>query len=93
MTPRSDGYIPPCIPTRPYQVPTGDDCIHEIKHDGYRLQVRRDGDPVRLFTRRGAAAIRRWLSPQRAAGRSFTLDDEAPVRSVRTYFQVGRRAV
>jgi ATP-dependent DNA ligase len=24
----------------------------EIKHDGYRLIVRRDGDTVRLFTRR-----------------------------------------
>jgi ATP-dependent DNA ligase len=23
--------------------------VHEIKHDGYRLQVRRDGDAVRLF--------------------------------------------
>jgi ATP-dependent DNA ligase len=26
---------------------------HEIKHDGYRLIVRRAGDTVRLFTRRG----------------------------------------
>jgi hypothetical protein len=25
--------------------------VHEIKHDGYRLMVRRDGDRVRLFTR------------------------------------------
>jgi hypothetical protein len=27
--------------------------VHESKHDGYRLQVRRDGDAARLFTRRG----------------------------------------
>jgi ATP-dependent DNA ligase len=27
--------------------------VHEVKHDGYRLQVRREGDAVRLFTRRG----------------------------------------
>jgi hypothetical protein len=27
--------------------------VHEIKHDGYRLIVRRDGKVVRLFTRRG----------------------------------------
>jgi bifunctional non-homologous end joining protein LigD len=28
--------------------------VHEIKHDGYRPpQVRRDGDVLRLFTRRG----------------------------------------
>jgi bifunctional non-homologous end joining protein LigD len=27
--------------------------VHEIKHDGYGLIVRRDGETVRLFTRRG----------------------------------------
>jgi hypothetical protein len=31
-------------------VPAGHDWVHEIKHDGYRLQVRRDGsDAVRLL--------------------------------------------
>jgi ATP-dependent DNA ligase len=43
----------PCIPTRGAKVPAGPDWLHEIKHDGYRLMVRRDGDRVRLFTRRG----------------------------------------
>jgi ATP-dependent DNA ligase len=33
--------------------PHGPDWVHEIKHDGYRLPVQRDGDTVRLFTRRG----------------------------------------
>jgi len=28
------------------------DWVHEIKHDGYRLIVRRDGEALRLFTRR-----------------------------------------
>jgi ATP-dependent DNA ligase len=46
-------FIPPCIPTRAYKVPVGPDWVHEIKHDGYRLQVRRYGDTVRPFTRRG----------------------------------------
>jgi bifunctional non-homologous end joining protein LigD len=27
--------------------------LHEIKHDGYRLQVRHHGNAVRLLTRRG----------------------------------------
>ena len=27
--------------------------VHEIKHDGYRLMVRRDGERVRCFTRKG----------------------------------------
>jgi ATP-dependent DNA ligase len=47
------GFVPPCIPTRAAKPPSGPDWVHEIKHDGYRLQVRRDGDGVRLFTRRG----------------------------------------
>ena len=43
----------PCIPTRGTQVPAGPEWLHEIKHDGYRLIVVRDGARVRLFTRNG----------------------------------------
>ena len=43
----------PCIPTRGIKVPAGPDWIHEIKHDGYRLIVQREGKRVRLFTRNG----------------------------------------
>jgi bifunctional non-homologous end joining protein LigD len=50
---RADGCIAPCIPTLAAKPPSGPDWIHEIKHDGYRLIVRRDGDAVRLYTRRG----------------------------------------
>jgi bifunctional non-homologous end joining protein LigD len=46
------GFIPPCIPTRALKPPAGPGWVQEIKHDGYRLQVRRDGDAARLFTRR-----------------------------------------
>jgi ATP-dependent DNA ligase len=49
----ASGFVLPCIPTRAAKPPAGPDWIHEIKHDGYRLQVRRDGDTVRLFTRNG----------------------------------------
>jgi bifunctional non-homologous end joining protein LigD len=41
--------IEPCLPTRGTKVPVGRDWIHEIKHDGYRLIVQRDGARVRLF--------------------------------------------
>jgi ATP-dependent DNA ligase len=57
MTSRSDGYIPPCIPTRAYKVPAGADWVHEIKHDGYRLQVRRDGDVFGYSSGRRQALI------------------------------------
>src|SRR5215217_6406735 len=43
----------PCIPTRGTEVPAGPDWFHEIKHDGYRLILQREGKRVRLFTRRG----------------------------------------
>ncbi len=33
----------PCIPTKAAKVPDRPDWIHEIKHDGYRLIVQRDG--------------------------------------------------
>ena len=47
----------PCIPTRGTEVPAGPDWFHEIKHDGYRLIVQREAKRVRLFTRRGFAAL------------------------------------
>ena len=43
----------PCIPTRGATVPDRPEWIHEIKHDGYRLIVQREGNRVRLFTRNG----------------------------------------
>ena len=63
--------------------PAGPDWVHEIKHDGYRLQVRRDGDDVRLFTRRGYDWTGRYPAIAGTAAqlraRSFTLDGEAVV--------------
>jgi len=50
---RPAGFIDPCLPTLAHTVPDGPLWAHEIKHDGYRLIGRRDGDRVRLFTRRG----------------------------------------
>jgi ATP-dependent DNA ligase len=80
---RLNGFIAPCIPTRAAKPPSGPDWIHEIKHDGYRLIVRRDGDTVRLFTRRGYDWSDRYPAISRAAAklhaRSFTIDGEAAV--------------
>ena len=33
----------PCIPTRGTKVPAGPDWLHEIKHDGFRMIVQREG--------------------------------------------------
>jgi bifunctional non-homologous end joining protein LigD len=42
-----------CIPIRGTQVPAGPEWYHEIKYDGYRLRLERDGDRVRLITKGG----------------------------------------
>jgi bifunctional non-homologous end joining protein LigD len=43
----------PCIPTPGSKVPDRPELIHEIKHDGYRLIIQRDGRRVRLWSRNG----------------------------------------
>jgi bifunctional non-homologous end joining protein LigD len=57
--------------------------VHEIKHDGYRLQVRRDGGVVRLFTRKGYDWSDRYpaiaVTAMKLRAQSFTLDGEACV--------------
>ena len=40
----------PAIPTRGTKVPATPEWIHEVKYDGFRLIVHRDGDRVRLLT-------------------------------------------
>jgi bifunctional non-homologous end joining protein LigD len=50
---RPAGFIEPCNPTVSKKAPSGPQWIHEIKHDGYRMILRRDGERARVFTRRG----------------------------------------
>jgi bifunctional non-homologous end joining protein LigD len=63
--------------------PVGERWVHEIKHDGYRLMVKRYGDKVRIFTRRGADWTRRFPAIVQAAlkvkAKSFYIDGEGAV--------------
>jgi bifunctional non-homologous end joining protein LigD len=72
----------PCIPTKAAKVPDRPEWIHEIKHDGYRLIVQRDGKRVRLWTRNGHD----W------SGR-FPLITEAALRNRNTSFVIDGEAV
>jgi hypothetical protein len=49
-----------CLPTGAKAVPSGPDWYHEIKYDGFRLRVERNGDRVRLFTRGGYDWTKRY---------------------------------
>ena len=46
-------FITPCLPTVAEKPPVGPGWVHEIKHDGYRLQIHLRDGRVRLFTRNG----------------------------------------
>jgi bifunctional non-homologous end joining protein LigD len=77
------GFIIPARPIPASRPPPGPDWVHEIKHDGYRLIVRRAGPIVRLYTRNAydwtvrlpaiAAVV------QQINAKSFTIDGEAVV--------------
>jgi bifunctional non-homologous end joining protein LigD len=47
------GFISPALATKIDKPPTGDRWIHEIKFDGYRVQLRIANDEIKVFTRRG----------------------------------------
>src|SRR6478736_4756355 len=80
---RRPGFIEPCLPSKTARPPSGPDWVHEIKHDGYRLMVRRDGARVRCFTRRGYDWAKRFPAIVEAALRikaaSFLIDGEAMI--------------
>ena len=75
-----------CLPTRSTIVPTGADWLHEIKYDGYRLRVERDGDRVRLITRGGYDWTKRfpWIVKAALKNRQkqFVIDGEAIILGV-----------
>ena len=47
------GFIEPALATSIGKVPNGDRWVHEIKFDGYRVQVHLGDAAVKVFTRRG----------------------------------------
>ncbi|TGP49674.1 ATP-dependent DNA ligase [bacterium M00.F.Ca.ET.230.01.1.1] len=61
-------FIPPLLPTLVDKPPEGDGWIHEVKFDGYRSQIIRDDDGVRIFTRRGIDWTAKYRDLVKAAG-------------------------
>jgi bifunctional non-homologous end joining protein LigD len=54
------GFIQPSRPTLSKKPPTGDIWVHEVKHDGYRLQVHVRNGRVRLYTMNAADLTDRY---------------------------------
>jgi len=53
-------FIHPCQPTVATKPPSGPGWAHELKHDGYRLQIHVRAGRVRLFTMNGADWSKRY---------------------------------
>ena len=51
--PPPSGFIFPCRPLLVDEPPSGLGWLHEVKHDGYRVIARKDGDRVTLWSRYG----------------------------------------
>src|SRR5262249_15699223 len=47
------GYSEPSLPMATEKAPSGGGWVHEIKHDGYRIQAHLENGRVRLFSRQG----------------------------------------
>jgi ATP-dependent DNA ligase len=74
-------FIEPCLPRLADKPPAGPDWLHEIKHDGFRIMAERDGDRVRLLSRKGHDFASRFPLAAAAvaalSARSCIIDGEA----------------
>ena len=80
---RISGFVGPCQPSRVARPPSCTFWVHEIKHDGYRLMVHRDGACIRCFTRNGHDWGDRFpgivLAARRLNAERFVIDGEVVV--------------
>jgi len=78
-----------CLPITGTKVPSSPEWLHEIKYDGYRLRVERNGDRVRLITRGGYDWTKRfpWIveSALKNRQKQFVIDGEAVILGVDGY--------
>jgi ATP-dependent DNA ligase len=74
-----------CLPTRSTSVPDGPDWLHEVKYDGYRLRLERDGGCVRLITRGGYDWTKKPLarSAESAASSDMAPMTRSPLKPIR----------
>ena len=77
----------PCIPSRGTLVPSHPDWIHEVKHDGFRMMVAKDGERVKLYSRNGHDFTARYPliveTARRMRPSHFVLDGEAVLLDLR----------
>ena len=74
-------FVVPAQPVKRQRPPAGRGWVREIKHDGYRVLVRRDGAVVRIYSRSAINWTDRFSAIAAVAAtleaHSFTIDGEA----------------
>jgi hypothetical protein len=83
INPLPTGFVLPAQPVLASRPPIGTDWVRKIKHDGYRMIVRRDGPSVWLYSGNAYNWTARLAAIAAAAkqikAESFTIDGEAVV--------------
>jgi bifunctional non-homologous end joining protein LigD len=51
--PRTSLFIPPCEPILRPRSPRGEAWLHEVKFDGFRIQLHKAGDAVTIYSKNG----------------------------------------
>jgi bifunctional non-homologous end joining protein LigD len=69
------GFISPQLATLKMKAPSGAQWIHEVKYDGYRIQLHIDGDDRKAFTRNG----HNWVNRFSAIAGAFEIEGQAVV--------------
>jgi len=59
---RTDRYIEPCLPTLRTISPAGAEWLHEVKFDGFRVQLHKHADDVTIYSKNGAYFTTRFPS-------------------------------
>ena len=62
------GFIRPCEPALVAYPPAGHGWLHEIKHDGFRILAWKQGERVKVWSRRGADFTYRFRTIADPAG-------------------------
>jgi bifunctional non-homologous end joining protein LigD len=75
------GFVAPCLPTKTEKLPSGNQWLREIKHDGFRIIARKSNGQVRLYSRPGNDFTHRFPliveTLARLRSRSCIIDGEA----------------
>jgi bifunctional non-homologous end joining protein LigD len=73
-------FILPCWPVLRDRPPSGAGWLHEVKFDGYRVQLHKDGGDIAIYSKNGADFTRRYPATAEALhsfpGKSLIVDGE-----------------